>query len=519
MGMPAGKLVSHLSSLLATGVSTTHCAATYAFAIRLTACRHIYTKVIMKNILVRIAGSTLLLVAALLLYRVHVSQVFVLFAPAEGISQGLILETNKKYHIDVPTFPPHLASVGVHLRSLSQLPNSVLTFEIIQADNIKGTSAILTSHINPNDASHARLDPPLTLYPKLPLRITLTIPPELDQKIRLQQIDVAQTEETVAEALQHVRFSIDDIQQTKIPGYQLSASVAPPSAKQLAGILVIIAIGMLVPAKRRVSTIGFLIYSLALPFAFLWSLPPNASWPLTQVLIHAVALFGMILVLRHQQLSTIAILFGAHAFAFSSWFALKASNENSLTALCAASLPLVILLWQQSQKKITKMSIAALAAAAILGIAWQAGAPITDTASLRDIFLDTNQMPYSSKVESSAAWHHFGSYLGIPVIGLATLGALARFSRTKKWVGAGIITAFLATSSTVAALVASLLPQSLIIITTLALAYLAAHGLDTLEQYLGNNKLSRLLAAIIMAISLLDLFQVGNTVITCCHVN
>ncbi len=246
-----------------------------------------------------------------------------------------------------------------------------------------------------------------------------------------------------------VSFFIDREPQTEPLGYQVYFSHQPPLAVQVGGLLWITAAYMLFPPRSRVQKrIWLVVYAAAASMLFSWPAHSIIKLPLT--FVSTLFLIVAYSLLRRRQLEPLAALFGAHIIAFSSWLPLH---------LLASHLPKMVM-------------------------------------SARDTFLDPNQvLPH----------HAAGSYVGVFAILFAVVGIITKGRQYYAVILVGALAGLI-----------GMLPRfsvpSLIIVTTITIAFFAAVGLQMFRRYLGeNDRLVSILVYCIVLLSLLDLWHVAAT--------
>lgn len=385
----------------------------------------------------------------LALFTVTTDREFINLTPSPA--QFVTLEAGHTYTQTFPATRTSISRVGVYLRPVGDLPESNVQLAIARRGEVVATQTIPTAAIDIEGTSQVRFADPLPVAQGDTIAFTLTVPDNLTGRIRaLQRLP----DDTFNSA--YAVFSIDRTPQAAPLAYQVYYSFRPPLAFQVGGLLIFTALFLAinVHSSLRITHYALLI-PLSIILSILYALPALllGDRPVTLMAATSLVFLGTALVAR-RRLPAAPALVTAAITAFTAYWPLRLATSWT---------------WDP----------------AVLGTA----------ASLRDIFLDPRQIPSSAH---TAAFEHFGSYIGTMAAILAAIGIMSEGRRRWKTVAALLA----------ALLVSRLIPDAIIIVTAL-LAFVAGAGLAWLSRFLGDDKLSRVLIIIICLLILLDLFYVA----------
>ncbi len=462
----------------------------------------------------RLIISAFLTILGSLLLFTTTDREFINLQPTEGASHAIVLDSSKTYQQTFTATRPSISQLGLFLSPPTiNTPSDNISIIVSSRNKKLAEEIIPTEFINKGSATQVTFSPPIYISTGDTITFAIQVPPSLDKKIRIQERVPDPSFSTA-----NVAFYINDVKQNSPLGYQVDFVYRPALAIQLGGFIILLAIFNIFPSLQ--------LYIIGV--SFLFSLPlillNNFSWPI--FIFTSIALAGMVLLLNRHKLTLLPVIFGAQAFAFSTWLPLHATADRSIYAILAL-LPLLFVIIPKniiSKNRRKKIIIAAALTVLLLSIFSSINIPVKIsplTANPRDIFLDPIQPPSSIKV-IGASWDHFGSFLGITVLSLAFIGIIWQGPKHKAILITGIIGALLALVPPITSLFTAILPvppQHLIILTTFSLAYFSAWGLFGLQQYLRPQKtsthmtdiLSISLIGIITFIALFDLFNVAAT--------
>jgi hypothetical protein len=453
--------------------------------------------------------AVLLFAVGAALFMVRTDREYINLVPTEGTPHGSVLMSGQSVKQTFIARRRTITRLGVFLRPAQpDIPSGNVTLTVKRGEQILAEQIIPTSFVDAEGAAQVRFDPPLKVNPSEELTLQVSVPPELTQALRLQQRLLDDTFDAT-----NTTLTIAGVAQVNPAGYQVYFRYRPALASQLGGFMILGALLVLIPRLP--------LYILG--SALLFALPAGIGSAHFLVLFAyaGAAMAGMLLLLQKEKVALLPALLGAHVFAFTTWLPLHAEAGRPAYAL-AALLPLIVVSISH-YRRLTAGRIKQLAAAMALFVLLViylafplvATSPPTGTAQPRDIFLDPNQVVAAQKVPGSS-WDHFGSYAGFINVGLVAIGIVWQARRRKFMLVLGIVGAIIAFSPLTLPLasVLPLPPQHLIILTTFALAYFAAWGVQGLRHFLdpampASDKVVTTVIALIVLLSLLDLWQVA----------
>jgi hypothetical protein len=480
----------------------------------------------------RLTLIVLFLTAAIGLLQVNSERQFMNYEPQEGEASAVVLSADSTYTQTFTVARRSVSRIAIYLRptSDSPLPNLPLLFTVSSPTEGLTTVNVPASFINRDGTTQIRFNPPLTTSFNDLLTLTITVPPDLSGRLRAQTIN--QDDNGPAPT---VSFAINSQEYPSPLAFQVYYNYRPPLSYQLSLVFIFLALWLM---SRRpffhslVSTSYVLIGSVAYvsPAVQLNHIP----WLLGAAC--AISLTGMLLLLRSHQLTPAAVFLGAHAYAFSTYFALHAQVGRSVL-LVFSLLPFIFYFIRRQRKSPSRVfflgGLLSLGVVVIALALFQPAAPFpAHTASLKDILLNPNQVPdadklqapyfalqiphdNSSEIARSGGWDNYGSYLGFINVCLAIIGLLFYAKRHIAITLVGLTGLIVATVPLVTTSLLTWLwfpPQYIIILLTFALSFFAALGLFRLQKFLGPYPVTSFIVYSIMFFALFDLFNViGKT--------
>ena len=458
----------------------------------------------LRNIII----SAILGVAGLTLLNLQVDREFINLAPTEGADFAMVLQSDTVYQQTFIARKAHISRISLYVTPLTkQIPDEDVSITLTTPNGDTVQSQIPAVFINATRTATITIPDTLSYNPGDTLSITMQVPIELSGKLRIQtrKVDESFINDVPI-------FTIAQTPQENPLAYQAYYLYRPPFALQLGFMLIALSIlsitGISLILKSPIHT---LIYSAYVALAFVIPRALAYQMPWVVYIATVIALFGGITLLKDRH-SPLATLFGAHAFALTSWFALHALSGRAIYALVALT-PLYA--WSLQKRKFTFAVIATIACGitlfAIKAPLYTTTAISSTPAHVRDIFLDPNQTPHSQKIPGQiTGWDNYGSYLGFFTISVALLGVVVGVRDNRKLayllIGAGLVTL------TPILMNINIPWQHAIILVTLSLSLFSAIGLDALHSFLGkNSRLAYILMATLTIFALLDLMNVGIT--------
>ncbi len=449
----------------------------------------------------RIIGGVAIIIG-LGLFFVRADRATISLLPTPGADNAVSLDASHRYVIEFHANRAAITRIGLYLTAASDaIPNKDITLTAYSAAHeLLGMSALPSRLIDNTRTSQWRFAAPLANNSGDTVRVELATAPELNGllKMKTRLADGTFNDKDIA-------LFIDGQPQGPI-GYEVYTEYHPPLALQIGGLLLLAGIAVFIPRASSPTIREIQLVVIALALALLACLPAIVlgGIPFLLILTQTCALYGAYHWLRANSHSELASFKGAIVFSFTSWFALHIGADRAIYAL-AAGLPLLALLGHKTISKPTRLITRLLYIILFVSAIMQFGAAHfslpTQTASLRDIFLDPNQTQYSIKTaDPNLTWDNFGAYVGIIPLALVIIGTLRRRAPWLKI--AGLLVTFGILASFPLAAHAAIIPVWLI-------AYLTASGTDRLHAFLGaHNRLIQWLLMAVGIIILLDLWQV-----------
>lgn len=425
---------------------------------------------------------------------------FINLAPSAGAAHGVELRSHSTYEQSFIATRATITRLGLFFMPITEdLPDATITVAIKRAGKIITEQSLSAAFLDGENFSQIRFHPPLAVTDGEQLTVSISVPPALDNTLRLQQ---RQPDATFSTA--NVSFSVDSQVQDAPAAYQVFYAWRPSLAVQIGGLLILAALFLIIPSLP--------LYVLGTSILFIAPALLFKSFPLIDFFYAALALSGMTMLLREHKLPLLPALFGAHVFAFTTWLPLHALAGREYYAAFAL-LPLLV---SPRRRQLLPVIILAVFLIILFGH-WTPLPSFPDqVADFRDIFFDPNQVPDSQKVPGYT-WDNFGSYIGMVSATLSLVGLIWQGRRHKLIVLIGLAGALLALIPFLTKTLAHFLPlppTHFIILTTFAAAYFAAFGLYGLRRYLQpirhvKDLVVQTVIVLLVIIALLDLWQVA----------
>ncbi len=467
----------------------------------------------------RLVAVLVLLLGGSALLSVQTEREFINLQPTEGRANTQVLVSDGTYKQIFQVNRTSLARVGVHLRSLSRnLPDQPVTITVWRGKMLIARQEVSPQFIDNEGATQILLKPAPATQPGERLAVEVSVDKNLSGQIgwQLRRQD-GSFDPWAAQLL------INGQPQPDPGAYQAWHHSRPALAVQMGGLLILAALLLAVRSYWQVRP-SWLIVIYAVAASLLYAAPAFLikDYPVWLVAGAVAGLLGMYRLMRQTGAAILPALFAANIFSFTTWFALHLSAGRSVYIL-AAVLPLLMLVKLHRSSLVNGLGRIFLVFG-LLGILLLIGKAVgnwTDpavlTANWRDVWLDPNQAPTANPIGTySLTWHHFGSYIGLPALALSILGIAARGWRFKTVLIVGWLGALLALQPAIATAVSSLplMPAHFVIAATLALAFFAGWGLQTLQNFWGRtDRLVITMTSIIVILSLLDVWHVAATVL------
>lgn len=483
------------------------------------------------TIVYRLLLIILCLSLAAAFFTVNSEREFIIFNPQEGELAGIVLQSGHDYRQSFTVYRRSLSRLSLALRPTIEtaLPNHSFTFILYSGSAAPLTKSIPVSFIDREGVTRIDFDPPLFTNPGDTISFSLSIPPELSGLLRAQTVNIADSPDLAATS-----FTIDNQPQPVPLAWQMFYDFHPPLSYQLGIFLLWLAFWLVLrlPLSHPVVLSS---YVLAAVIAYLSPAVFLGQYYWLLALSSVAAMAGMILLLRSLSLSAPLVLFGANAFAFSTFFALH-SYAGRPQMLAFSLIPLLCFLFINTHPK-RRLLLLAITIICLLIFLFAAPyhspavSPLL-VASLKDILLDPNQIPTADKFQAAyyalqiprgdpsvvvqSGWEHFGSYIGFINLSFSLLGLL--FYARRFWLVALIGLAGLTISAlpfTTPYFLSRLWlpPQYFIILLSFALAFFAAFGLSKLQSFLRDSRLTQFIIYMIAIFALFDLLNVTSKTI------
>lgn len=437
--------------------------------------------------------------SAVFLLRYSVDREFINLAPTPGAAQVVPLKAGVAYELQLTARKGPITRLGFFLKPLQEnLPTDTVTLVVKRNGVEVARSSVATPFIDAQGFTQWRVDPPLSVTASEKLQVMLVTSAALSEKIGVQ-LRLTDDTFTATDAV----FSLDGVVQPNPIAHQVYFAYRPAFASHVAGLLLLAAGVLLCPVSLKKYAAP--VYALALALVAYLPVLRLEVFPLLPIVTVAAAWWGMFRVLKGRGAGIIPAVVGAHAAGLTTFFALHLlAGQSSL-----AFLGLLPIAFSFKKKPVVYVSALALLLAAIVPELTTSSVP---TASLRDVWLDTNQAAQALKIPGTTLpWWHFGSYVGVLN---ALLGGLGIFARGKKeWRGLALLAVGLLLVQVVGP---HFLPNTsftipwayLIIVPTFALAYFIGLGAEALRLYLGASRAATIILVSIGLVGLLDLLYV-----------
>ncbi len=486
--------------------------------------------------------AIILITTGIFLFTIKVDRVDTNLRADEGQTNGVILTSTSAIQQTFTTNRSSISNIGFYLRpTAKQIPAGDITMIIYQNSQSLDSATVSTAFIDVEGLTRFNFANPVNIDPGQPVTASLQVTSVIDGAIRLQLRELSQDQDPTT-----VSLTINSTTSARPAGFQTYSPIHPPLALQIGGLFILVSILLFIPSLA--------IYSLGA--ALIFTIPVAGSTDLKLLIFAttAIALSGMILLLRSFNIPRLPALFGAHIFAFNTWFLLQLADGRQIYSLLAL-LPLIYILvvfrartvlplpdrllknpsplkgrglgegysWlyrlsslhSPNHRNLIIPIIIFTAVLLLLAAPSSLLVPLNDHANPRDIFLDPIQSLNSAKI-IGAGWSNFGAYVGLINLTLAIIGIIWRIKKYWPLAALGLIAYFL----TQLAPVTFFTPQHLTIFTVFSLAFFAAWGLLWFRQFFSLDtsgqfrKFITVIISLIALIALLDLWQVSATVWT-----
>ncbi len=454
-------------------------------------------------------SAACLLLAAPLLFVVS-DREFSNLTPTAGQVFSVPLRSQSAYAQTVTAERTSVTRLGLFFGGLAKhFPAGNVRITVATASGVERVTILPSRFIDVDGSTQIHFNPPIVTKIGEHIIIRLNVDTALDNVVSVQ-LRAADGSYDLTSAI----FTIDGKPQPLPLAYQLYYLYRPPLATQMAGILLLVALGHYWPNRFLKGWAAPIFYGLVVSALSLLPavLLGHFSWGL--FLGQAVAVVGMYSYLR-QRVGRWPALAGAHVFAFTTWFALHLLAGHS-SYILLAFLPWAALVYEKYMKPRLVWQGAVVVSGLVLawslaGIIIPHTLPVSVAASWRDIFFDPNQVPSSQKIAGPESWEHFGSYLGFINAIFLIIGVIFRARRLPLLAGMSLVMAVVLSGPLIPYLAPfALVPLShMVIILTFLLAIWTALGVERLQNFLGSADpfVNKLLAAFIV-IALFDLWHV-----------
>jgi hypothetical protein len=479
----------------------------------------------------RVLLSAVIILVAIPFFFTVFDREYISFSPEEGQLNAIRLETETEYLQSFTATRRSISQLSLFLRpaTSNHSTNSNLGLSVSQNNNVLATQQINLSFIDPDKPTQVHFSPPLVVTPGDPIIFSLTVPASLSGQYRAQLSSPEDKPQSIK-----TTFTINGQEHDQELAFKVFYRFKPPLSFQL-GVFLLLLSTITAANLSSKSLFFFVLYTVSLSVAYLFPLISLGNFSLSILFAFIAAFSGMFIFLRKLNLPILAVLAGSHAFAFTTYFPLHAmASRNKL--LLFAFLPLLCLLLCPSLRFLKKHLVLALSTmlAIVLLLIFLPYKPPpvapTHTASIKDIYLDANQIPLANKfhaayyalqipkgdpsyIAQDSGWDHFGSYIGFINFPLAMIGLAAGVKRHWPIALLGIASLFISANPLLTPHLASLMsfpPQYLIIVASFSLSVFAAIGLNSVWQFLRPDKLTNALIFAIVFIALFDLLNVSS---------
>jgi hypothetical protein len=159
------------------------------------------------NTSLKIGAIAFLILAAVTLLQIKVDREYINHAPTEGQEAGIVLQTGHAYEQTFIARRPTITRLGIFLRPVqTSLPAEEVTVEVQHRETLLGQAVIPASFIDAEGSSQVRFTPALSVPAGEPVTISISVPPALSERIRLQQRVVDSTFDA-----SNVAFTVDSL--------------------------------------------------------------------------------------------------------------------------------------------------------------------------------------------------------------------------------------------------------------------------------------------------------------------
>lgn len=458
----------------------------------------------------KIPLAIILVISGLLLLTVKVDRIATNLLADEGQTNGIVLTSTSNAEQSFTTNRSSISNIGFYLRPTAKhIPTGDITLtleQLEQLDQILSTISVSSAFVDVEGITQFSPAAPINIDPASLVTASLSVSPPLDGAVRLQLRELSEEQDPST-----VSLSVDNELSPRPAGFQTYSPIHPPLAIQIGSLLLLFAILLFFPLLP--------IYAIGAALIFTIPIAVPTDLKLLIFVTTAIALSGMFRLLKAYKVSPLPCLFGAHIFAFNTWFLLQLGSDRQLYSLVAL-LPLLYTLvaFRQAVPSVHRRILIVATVILIVVILFFSSfsslvVDINNHAHPRDIFLDPVQSLDASKVPG-ADWSNFGAYIGLINLFAAIIGIIWKVKKYWQVAALGLIAYLLARLAPSTFFT----PQHLTIITVFSLAFFAAWGLQGLREFFSLNAspaLRKIITAIILLITLvalLDLWQVSATV-------
>lgn len=406
----------------------------------------------MRNKLVKVALLGILGISIML---IRADRVLVRAEPGDYPLVPLMSDTTYNQRIDIVGGRLGKISLFFRKRRDSEIAKHVAIAIQDERGSIRRTTIPLTV-IADHGATRIPLHKPFLMQHSGIMELSISVPKELSGILELQTSSIDKNNSKNKHPLM-----IDGNAQEISLAYEIFENSHPPLALQIGGLFMVSAIYFMMSTSVAANFFPLVFAGVA---SLLYIFPSRGvnSGSLLIIIIQSVVFLFVYYASHHFfHRSYHAALAGAIIIAFTTWWPLHIAHVRSLP-------------------------------------------DFSDQLSFIDVFLDPNQT-FSS--------HAYGSYIGTIPAMLAFVGLLSRTFSTRvnrhRLVDVGFF--LLAAIGSSSLFLTSLLLRHLFILTTIAIAYFAEYGIDTMHRFLGkDDMLARCILYALIGISLVDLLHVGE---------
>lgn len=466
----------------------------------------------MISLKVRLIIAATLLVAAGAMTQIRAEKPILYLLPTPGIANQVSLNTNQTYTYSFSVNQPINATrIGLYLAPIGSLPADTIPLDILQDGKKLSTANLSGVFIDSEGPSYWHINPPIKMASHKPITISLALPPQFVDKIRLK---TRQPDESFS--IESTSFRINEVSQPYALGYEVYSGYIPPLAIQLATLAALSAIALFVQPKNQMARdVAVYLAALAATAAYLFPTIGNGPYPWFLLATGPLLIVGVYWYAKGRGFHAASAAAAANILGYGSWLPLQYSAGRYLYGLVAAVVLLHIYVNKNQPKQRRHLALGMIVGL-ILIIASLPFEPAAYSylgdghSNVRDIFLDPYQVPHAEKAydftSSLPAWHNFGAYIGIPAFVATIIGIFSSLRRHPILII--IVTVF-------STLISIYLPSPLAIplghasiVLVSLFAYFAALGLENLRRFLGyKDKLVSAALALVALIITLDMWH------------